>query len=162
MKKALAFLFCAVALPAVAQSAPVTLTLFSLLGKCTASVPAIPFWTGTTFVCATLGPGLTYNATTGQLNTTSAGYTPVWQVETVSFANATTGATSMSYTTLKPVVAGVILYYYSVAGMFSNSFGAVATPAVPPGTAATTQQVTIPLPTGWQPTDGAVLIYASQ
>jgi hypothetical protein len=146
------FLLLAIALPTFAQGAPTILTLFSLLGKCPASTPAIPTWNGTQFICATLGPGLSLS-TAGVLTVTAPPTTPVWQVETLSFANVATGSTTTTYTTLKTPVAGVLLYFYSSANLFTSSWGAVA---------YTGQPVTITLPTGWAATDSVTFVYASQ
>ncbi len=150
--KRLLLLVVLFALAGVSQGAPTILTLFALFGKCPAAAPAIPMWNGTQFICATLGPGLSLSSA-GVLTVSAVPVTPVWQVETVGFSNLPAGSTTITYTTLHTPVAGVLLYYYSSANLFTSSWGAVA---------FTGQPITIALPVGWQPTDGVTFVYASQ
>jgi hypothetical protein len=132
---------------------PTLLSFISAFGKCPATGPSVILWTGTAFVCPTLGTGLTYNASTNVISAAGTVSTPIWQIETVGFSTLAAGATTLTYTTKQTPIAGVLLYWYSSSNLFTSSWGA---------TAYTGQPITITLPTGWLPTDSVTFVYASQ
>jgi hypothetical protein len=142
-----------------AQAATPTILGFNnTLASCHSNLNFFVMWNGTLgqFQCVTIGTGITYTpgtGLTGVLTASAPAYTPVWAIETVSFSSVVTGSTTLTYTTLKTPIAGVILFWYSAGNLFANTYGAVA---------YTGQPITITLPTGWLSTDSVTFVYASQ
>lgn len=133
-------------------------TLVSILSNliktaCNSTAPQFLMWNGTILQCVALPSNttlvngvLTINPTTAQL--------PVWQSETLPLTNIAAGSTSVSYTTLKTPVSGVIVWWYNTQSLVSGpSSGAARWSGNP---------INFPLPTGWAPTDSITIVYQSQ
>lgn len=136
-----------------AQAAPTIITLLGALIHCTPGVQSVITSNGSGLTCSPLGPGLSINPAGQIVISVPTPSSPSWQVESISLASLNPTATSVSYTTSKPVAAGVILYWYNSANVAISLSGAVAFTGNP---------LTIALPTGWTPTDTITVVYQAQ
>lgn len=140
------------ALPA--QSAtPTLISVLTLLAKCPTTAAAFVLWSNTGFYCVALPAGWTATGTPPVLTAPTTTYTPVWQVETVSLATLAAGSTSISYTTLKPPVSGIVNWCYVSTSLLAPGCGMVAYTGSP---------LSFLLPAQWAATDTITVSYQSQ
>jgi hypothetical protein len=121
--------------------------------RCPPPAPAVALmaFVAGQFQCVPLGPGLSIQG--GAIVASQpAPYTPAWQVESISLATLAAGATTVSYTPLKPVAGGTVFWWYQ-SDLAHTASGAIAYTGAP---------VTVTLPTGWAATDTVLIAYQSQ
>lgn len=124
-----------------------------LVTKCPQTTPAIVMWSGSIFICASLGTGLSLGSN-GVLNVTSVSSASSWQVDIVSLASVAAGATGLSFATSKtPLVGSPVLFWYNSTSVLLASSGAVAYTGNP---------LPLNLPIGWLSTDTFTIAYQYQ
>jgi hypothetical protein len=112
-------------------------------------------WDGLKAVCVQLPVGATL--TNGSLTLAPASSTapvPLSTVETISLASLIPATTSsITYTTLKTPLSGVVFYWFNSSNLFLSSSGVIPFSGNP---------ITFSLPTGWLVGDTITIAYKYQ
>jgi hypothetical protein len=135
----------------VGATAPVNI---GLIVKCPQSTVGLLMWSGTGFICASLGSGLQLtSAGVLQVIAMPPPISPLWQVDTFLLGSLASSGTVISVSTSHSPINGAIMYWYNSTNIVLASSGAMNFSGNP---------LTFNLPLGWSAADTITVLYQYQ